>query len=176
MAFPKWLDVGGIQMNYNDDFREWLNIVRFSRNVCMLIPMEACIGYPLVVEQGVEYLIPFFRIVSNERTNRLSPPFAYLRVSYPASTILTFNNLCTLPEWKEIEWDEVVEYRECSNLALKINEYYNMICCYENAGNTIEQLDEMLLNYLDSISAENSTSSSLVIWYKKLIEEAKKYR
>ena len=54
-------------MNCDIDFKEWLNNIRFARKVCMLIPMEACMGFPIVVKQGSEYVIPFFKVTSTEQ-------------------------------------------------------------------------------------------------------------
>lgn len=163
-------------MNCNDDFKEWLNIVRFSRSVCMMIPMEACMGYPIVVKQGAEYILPFFKVVSSERVDRLSPPFAYLRVSYPKSAILTYNNLRTLSGWKEMKRDVIVEKRENYEVTSKIDDYYKAISCCENIGQNIEQQDELLLKCLYSQVIDNNDSSLLITWYKRLLDEARKYR
>lgn len=163
-------------MNYNADFKEWLNKVRFSRNVCMLIPMEACMGYPIVVEHGVEYIIPFFKVASIENTDKLTPPFAYLRINYPSTTILTYNNLRTLPEWKSIDWSLTAEKNDSYIIASKIENYYKALCCCENSSRIAEQQDELLLDCLYSQSVDSSNSPPLVVWYKKLIDESKKYR
>lgn len=163
-------------MKWGADFKGWLNKVRFSRNVCMLIPMEACMGYPIVVEQGVEYLIPFFKVISVDNTDKLSPPIAYLRISYPSGAILTYNNLRTLPEWKKFNWDIITEKRESCATAAKIEDYYGAICCRENSRQSAAQQDEMLLDCLYSQSIDNSGLPPLVAWYKKLIAEAEKYR
>lgn len=163
-------------MKYNADFKEWLNKTRFSRNICMLIPMEACMGYPIVVERGAEYIIPFFKVISIENTDKLSPPFAYLRINYPSAVILTYNNLRTLPEWKKLDWDVIAEKRENSTTAAKIEDYYKAVSCRENSRQNAEQLDELLLDCLYPQSIDNCDSPPLVVWYKKLIAEAKKYR
>lgn len=159
-------------MSYNADFKEWLNKIRFSRNVCMLIPMEACMGYPIVVEQGAEYMIPFFKVTSIENTDKLCPPFAYLRINYPSAAILTYNNLRTLPEWKCIDWSITTEKNENGTTASKIEEYYKTISCNENPFQIAEQQDQLLLDCLQL----QSMDGNLVVWYKKLIDEAKKYR
>ncbi len=175
MAFKGWLDVGGVQMSCNTDFKEWLNRVRFSRNVCMLIPMEAYMGHPIVVKQGVEYIIPFFRALSITNFDSTSPPFAYLRVKYPSMTILTYNNLRTLPEWKNIDWTTVVKNDKNNMMESKFIEYYKEICCSEISCKIVEQYDELLL---DCFCMESNDNNSFIIaeWYKKLISEAKKYR
>lgn len=163
-------------MNYVSGFKEWLNKVRFSRNVCMLIPMEACMGYPIVVEQGTEYIVPFFKVASIENTDKLSPPFAYLRINYPSASILTYNNLRSLPEWKGIDWDEIIEKDVSHASASRLEDYYKAICCHEDFLLTAERLDELLLDCLPLQSADNNNSLPLVVWYKKLIAEAKKFR
>ncbi len=163
-------------MNYNTDFKEWLNSIRFSRKVCMLIPMEACMGYPIVVKQGIEYIIPFFKVSSIEKTDTLSPPFAYLRINYPSATILTYNNLRTLPDWESIDWDVITEKNESHTTTSKIVNYYNTISSHEHMSYIAEQQDELLLDCLYSQSVDSNKVSSLVVWYKKLIAEAKKYR
>ncbi len=156
-----------------DDFKEWLNKVRFLRNVCMLIPMEACMGYPIVVKNGSEYMIPFFKVASIESTDTLSPPFAYIRIGYPTATILTYNNLRTLPDWREVDWSATINKVEGDVLESKIEDYYKKLCdCVCLPQN--EELNDKLL--LDSLRCENSNSHSLIVWYKKLIEEAQKYR
>ena len=162
-------------MNYDIDFKEWLNNIRFSRKVCMLIPMEACMGFPIVVKQGVEYVIPFFKVASTEKTDTLSPPFAYLRISYPSATILTYNNLRTLPEWKDIDWNVFAEKNENRTTTSKLKKYHTAITNQEMVSCFDEQ-DELLLECLNSQSADSNKESPLVIWYKKLIVEAKKYR
>lgn len=163
-------------MNHNIDFKEWLNNVRFSRKVCMLIPMEACMGYPVVVKQGIEYIIPFFKVASTRKTDTLSPPFAYLRLSYPSAAILTYNNLRTLPEWEHIDWNAITEKNETCTTTSKLENYYKVISNQELMMYLNEQQDELLLDCLYSQSADSNKASSLVIWYKKLIAEAKKYR
>jgi len=161
-------------MNCDIDFKDWLNSIRFSRNVCMLIPMEACMGFPIVVKHGDEYIIPFFKVMSTEKTDILSPPFAYLRISFPSAAILTYNNLRTLPEWKDIDWDVIAEKNETAHTP-KLKEYYKVITNQELVSRFDEQ-DELLLECLNAQSADSNQESHLVIWYKKLITEAKKYR
>lgn len=162
-------------MNWDIDFKEWLNSIRFSRKVCMLIPMEACMGFPVVVRHGAEYIIPFFKVTSTEKTDTLSPPFAYLRISYPSATILTYNNLRTLPDWKDIDWNIIAEKNENRTTTPKLKKYYTAITNQELVSCFDEQ-DELLLECLNSQSADSNKESPLVIWYKKLIAEAKKYR
>ena len=161
-------------MNCDIDFKEWLNNIRFARKVCMLIPMEACMGFPIVVKQGSEYVIPFFKVTSTEQTDTMSPPFAYLRISYPSATILTYNNLRTLPGWKDIDWNVIAEKNENAHTP-KLKEYYKVITNQELVSRFDEQ-DELLLECLNFQSADSNQASPLVIWYKKLIDEAKKYR
>lgn len=161
-------------MNCDIDFKEWLNNIRFARKVCMLIPMEACMGFPIVVKQGSEYVIPFFKVTSTEQTDTMSPPFAYLRISYPSATILTYNNLRTLPGWKDIDWNVIAEKNENAHTP-KLKEYYKVITNQELVSRFDEQ-DELLLECLNFQSADSNQESPLVIWYKKLIDEAKKYR
>lgn len=161
-------------MNCDIDFKEWLNSIRFFRKVCMLIPMEACMGFPIVVRHGDEYIIPFFKVTSTEKTDILSPPFAYLRISFPSAAILTYNNLRTLPEWKDIDWNVIAERKEAAHTP-KLKEYYKAITNQELVSRFEEQ-DELLLEYLNSQTADINLGSPLVIWYKKLITEAKKYR
>ena len=161
-------------MNCDIDFKDWLNSIRFSRKVCMLIPMEACMGFPIVVKHGDEYIIPFFKVTSTEKTDILSPPFAYLRISFPSAAILTYNNLRTLPEWKDIDWDVIAEKNETAHTP-KLKEYYKVITNPELVSRFDEQ-DELLLECLNAQSADSNQESHLVIWYKKLITEAKKYR
>jgi len=162
-------------MNYDIDFKEWLSNIRFSRKICMLIPMEACMGFPIVVKQGSEYVIPFFKVASTEQTDTMSPPFAYLRISYPSATILTYNNLRTLPEWNDIDWNVVIEKNENRTTSLTLKKYYETITNQEIVSRFDEQ-DELLLECLNFQSADSNQESPLVIWYKKLIDEAKKYR
>ena len=162
-------------MNYDIDFKEWLSNVRFSRKICMLIPMEACMGFPIVVKQGSEYVIPFFKVTSTEQTDTMSPPFAYLRISYPSATILTYNNLRTLPEWNDIDWNVIIEKNENRTTSLTLKKYYETITNQEIVSRFDEQ-DELLLECLNFQSADSNQESPLVIWYKKLIDEAKKYR
>lgn len=162
-------------MNCDDDFKEWLSNIRFSRKICMLIPMEACMGFPIVVKQGSEYIIPFFKVASAEKTDIMSPPFAYLRISYPEAAILTYNNLRTLPEWKDIDWNEIAEKNENRTTASKLNDYYKAITNPEHVSCFADQ-DEQLLECLNSHSADSNKESPLIVWYKKLIAEAKKYR
>lgn len=162
-------------MNRDIDFKEWLNSIRFSRRVCMLIPMEACIGFPVVVKHGAEYIIPFFEVTSTKKTDTLSPPFAYLRISYPSGTILTYNDLHTLPEWRDIDRSVIVEKNENRAAALKSENYYKAITSQEFVSCPAKQ-DELLLECLRSQAADSNSGSALVIWYKKLIAEAKKYR
>ena len=161
-------------MNCDIDFKEWLNNIRFARKVCMLIPMEACMGFPIVVKQGSEYVIPFFKVTSTEQTDTMSPPFAYLRISYPSATILTYNNLRTLPGWKDIDWNVIAEKNENAHTP-KLKEYYKVITNQELVSRFDEQ-DELLLECLNFQSADSNQESPPVIWYKKLIDEAKKYR
>ena len=163
-------------MNRAADFKEWLSKTRFSRSVCMLIPMEACMGYPVVVERGEEYLIPFFRVASSEKTDKLSPPFAYLRIRYPSAAILTYNNLRTLPEWKTINWDVLAEKGGDHMTAAKLEEYYGAICRRENTPQSARRQDELLLDCLQVRSAGGSGAHPLAVWYKMLIAEAEKYR
>ena len=162
-------------MNQVADFKEWLNKVRFSRNICMLIPMEACMGYPIIVKNGREYIIPFFKVKSVENMDELTPPFAYIRIQYPCATILTYNNLRTLPEWKNIDWNKIALKNERCTLC-GIEYYYDAICGYENSYQIADRLDEILLDCLNQKSTDYTNLSPLVTWYKKLIEEAKKYR
>lgn len=162
-------------MNCDIDFKEWLNSIRFSRKVCMLIPMEACMGVPVVVRHGIEYIIPFFKVTSTQKMDTLSPPFAYLRISYPSATILTYNNLRTLPEWKDIDWNVIAEKNENRTAALKLKKYYEAITNKEIVSCFDEQ-DELLLACLNSQNADSNKESPLVTWYKKMIAEAKKYR
>ncbi|MBQ8836055.1 MAG: hypothetical protein IJ002_00940 [Clostridia bacterium] len=162
-------------MNYDIDFKEWLNNIRFSRKVCMLIPMEACMGFPIAVKQGTEYIVPFFKVTSTEKMDTLSPPFAYLRIGYPSATILTYNNLRTLPEWKDIDWNVIAEKNENRTITQKLKKYYTVITNQELLSCFDEQ-DELLLECLNFQSVDSNQESPLVIWYKKLIAEAKKYR
>ena len=136
--------------------------------------MEACMGFPIVVKQGSEYVIPFFKVTSTEQTDTMSPPFAYLRISYPSATILTYNNLRTLPGWKDIDWNVIAEKNENAHTP-KLKEYYKVITNQELVSRFDEQ-DELLLECLNFQSADSNQESPLVIWYKKLIDEAKKYR
>ena len=161
-------------MNCDIDFKEWLNNIRFARKVCMLIPMEACMGFTIVLKLGSEYVIPFFKVTSTEQTDTMSPPFAYLRISYPSATILTYNNLRTLPGWKDIDWNVIAEKNENAHTP-KLKEYYKVITNQELVSRFDEQ-DELLLECLNFQSADSNQESPLVIWYKKLIDEAKKYR
>ncbi len=162
-------------MNCDIDFREWLNSFRFSRKVCMLIPMEACMGFPIVVKQNAEYILPFFKVTSTEKTDTLSPPFAYLRINYPSATILTYNNLRTLPWWKDIDWNVITDKSENRTKTSKLENYYKAITNQEPEACFAEQ-DELLLECLYSQSADSNREPFPVIWYKKLIAEAKKYR
>ena len=162
-------------MNCDIDFKEWLSNIRFSRKICMLIPMEACMGYPIVVKQGSEYVLPFFKVTSTEKTDTMSPPFAYLRINYPAATILTYNNLRTLPEWKDIVWDEIAEKKDNSTATSILNNYYKAIVNLEQVMCFADQ-DKQLLECLNSLSTDCNKESPLIVWYKKLIAEAKKYR
>ena len=161
-------------MTGNIDFKEWLNSIRFSRKVCMLIPMEACMGVPVVVRHGDEYIIPFFKVTSTEKTDALSPPFAYLRIRYPSATILTYNDLRSLPDWKDIDWNGIAEKNEPTH-ATKLQKYYTDITNHE-LGSRFEEQDELLLACMNAQSADSNQEFPLVIWYKKLISEAKKYR
>lgn len=162
-------------MNCDIDFKEWLNNIRFARKVCMLIPMEACMGFPIVVKQGSEYVIPFFKVASTEQTDTMSPPFAYLRISYPSATILTYNNLRTLPEWNDIDWNVIIEKNENRTTSLTLKKYYETITNQEIVS-CFDKQDKLLLACLNSQTADNNKEYPLVIWYKKLIAEAKKYR
>lgn len=162
-------------MNYNADFKEWLNKVRFSRNVCMLIPMESCMGYPIVVKRGKEFVIPFFKVTSTEKIDTLSPPFAYLRISFPSASILTYNNLRTLPEWKDIDWNINVEHEKSNKIASKLDNYYSTISSHEDLHMSSDHQDDLLLDCI-SQQSEDSNITHLVTWYKKLFNEAKKYR
>lgn len=162
-------------MKCDIDFKEWLSSIRFSRMVCMLIPMEACMGVPVVVKRGAEYIIPFFKVTSTEKTDTLSPPFAYLRINYPSAVILTYNNLSALPEWKDIDWNIIAEKNENCITTSKLKNYYKAIANQESESCFAEQ-DELLLECLSSQTADGNKESALVIWYKKLIAEAKKYR
>ncbi len=163
-------------MSCKTDFKEWLTAVRYSRNVCMLIPMEACMGHPIVVKQGVEYIVPFFKVSSVENTDKLTAPFAYLRISYPSVTILTYNSLYTLPEWRETDWNEICEASVNSVSASKIEDYYRSVSCGESSECSAEQQDELLLECLLSQSGGSNDSYPPALWYQKLIAEAKKYR
>lgn len=160
-------------MNYYDDFKDWLNKVRFSRNVCLLMPMEACMGCPVVVKNGAEYIIPFFKVASTQCTDILSPPFAYVRINYPSARILTYNNLRTLPDWNDIDWNATVNRGNNDTIASKIEEYYKKLCDCSCLLQNEEYYDKLLL---DSLCYENSNLHLLIVWYKKLIGEAKKYR
>ena len=162
-------------MNYNSDFKEWLAGIRFSRKVCMLIPMEACMGLPIVIRPGEEYLLPFFSVASGERTDTLSPPFAYLRISYPSAAILTYNSLRSLPGWKDMDWSATAEKNETGGVSAKLEEYYSAIRAPEVPAQWAGRQDEMLMNGLYALSS-NSANSPLVVWYQKLIAEAEKYR
>ena len=142
----------------------------------MLIPMEACMGHPIVVEQGAEFIIPFFRVISVDSTDKLSPPFAYLRISCPSAAILTYNNLRTLPEWKNFDWDAIADKSENYIAASKLEEYYEAICCREKSGQSVERQDELLLDCLYPQPVNNGDPPPLAVWYKKLIAEAEKYR
>ena len=57
----------------------------------------------------------------------------------------------------------------------KLKEYYKVITNQELVSRFDEQ-DELLLECLNFQSADSNQESPLVIWYKKLIDEAKKYR
>ncbi len=162
-------------MNCDIDFKEWLTNIRFSRKVCMLIPMEACMGFPVVVKQGSEYVIPFFKVSSTEKTDTLSPPFAYLRISYPSASILTYNNLRSLPEWNDIDWNAVAEKDESRVTTSKLNNYYRAITDQKPVSCFTDR-DEQLLECLNAQAPDSSKKSPLIVWYKKLIAEAKKYR
>lgn len=157
------------------DFKQWLTGVRYSRNVCMLVPMEACMGHPIVVKQGIEYIIPFFKVASTENTDKLSPPFAYIRIKYPINTVLTYNSLYTMPRWRDIDWNKSAELTESGRSSSGIEDYYKKISCNESYELSVEQTDDLLIECL-SKQTENNNLSLLVVWYKKLIEEAKKYR
>lgn len=87
----------------NPDIRNWLWSFRTRRNVCMLIPMEAAMGYPIEIKNAAEYLIPFYRLSPAE--NCCYPPFAYIRASYPGGGILTYSELRTLPGWRGTDWN-----------------------------------------------------------------------
>ena len=163
-------------MNGDIDFFEWLGSIRLSRKVCMLIPMEACMGFPVVVRQGTEYILPFFKTASAQKNDILSPPFAYLRVSFPAGDILTYNHLRTLPEWRNIDWNETVETHSDRCTASELKKYYEIISRNEPASCTVYQQDARLCSCLHSLTNDSSQASSLVGWYQKLIDEAKKYR
>ena len=162
-------------MNYNSDFKEWLTGVRFSRKVCMLIPMEACMGLPIAIRPGEEYLLPFFGVASGERTDTLLPPFAYLRISYPSAAILTYNSLRTLPAWRNMDWSATVERNETGGTSAKLEDYYSAISAQQFPAQTTGQPDELLMDSLNALSS-NRTNSLLAVWYRKLIAEAEKYR
>lgn len=162
-------------MSCDIDLKEWLNSIRFSRKVCMLIPMEACMGLPVVVRPGEEYIIPFFKVASAEKTDTLSPPFAYLRISYPSAAILTYNNLRTLPEWKDMDWNAIAEKQKGCGSTAEIKKYCTVITKQEPVPRFDEQ-DELLLACLNARSAGSDREAPLVNWYRKLIAEAKKYR
>lgn len=149
------------------DLREWLSVVRYSRNICMLIPMEACMGYPIAIKQGEEFIVPFFRVVSTKNTDRLFPPFAYIRISYPSGTILTYNNLRTLSDWKEIDWNSTADNADSGERVRRIDSYYRALFDQSYTLPDNEYFDELL---------SDSFNQPLAVWYKKLIAEAKKYR
>lgn len=156
-------------------FREWLNKARFSRNVCMLIPMEACMGHPIVVERGAEFILPFFRATSVGATDKLGPPFAYLRLRYPSAEILTYNHLRTLPAWKSLDWDVLADTGG-RDTAAKLESYYESICRRDGPRQSAERQDGLLLDCLGPRSAGNGGPPPLVAWYRMLIAEAEKYR
>ena len=131
-------------------------------------------GFPIVVKQGCEYVIPFFKVSSTEKTDTMSPPFAYLRVSYPTATILTYNNLRSLPEWKDVDWNESTIKNENRATASKLNQYYRAI--RSEQGTCFADQDQLLLECLNAGSPDSGKESPLIGWYQKLIAEAKKYR
>ncbi len=154
-------------MNNYADFKEWLSAVRYSRNVSMLIPMEACMGYPVAVKQGEEFILPFFRALSTKNMDRLSPPFCYIRISYPSGMILTYNNLRTLPDWEDVDWNSTLDNTDSGERTPKLDKYYKALVGGSCEPPDDEQLDGLLLC---------SLSQPLSEWYEKLIAEAKKYR
>ena len=157
-------------MMISTDFRDWLSRFRLSRNVCMLIPMEACMGHPVVVVPGEEYLLPFFKVASTENTRGMTPPFAYLRVRYPSGEILTYNNLRTIPRWKTMDWDRIAVKQDGPAVSAMLERYYEGI--FDRDG----QWDKMLLDCLQLQSGEDNLYPPLVLWYQKLIFEAERYR
>lgn len=75
----------------NGNIKVWLRNIRADSTLCMLIPMEASIGYPLEISAGREYMLPFFFTDLKKRV--CYPPFAYTVVSYPEGEILAYKNL-----------------------------------------------------------------------------------
>ena len=141
----------------------------------MLIPMEACMGYPIAVFPGLEYLLPFFRVSSAGSLETLSPPFAYIRLRYPDQTILTYNDLRTLPDWKGTDWDAETKWDVSGDTAW-LQTYYSLICGGD--GEDIARMDQFLLERLWRRDTDRPgyNSSPIAAWYEKLTIEAEKYR
>lgn len=74
--------------------------------------------------------------------------------------------------WKDIDWNSFAEKSENRTMTSKLNNHYRKITVKEPVSCFAEQ-DGLLLECLYSRSADSNKETVLVIWYKKLIAEAK---
>lgn len=87
--------------NFNGNMRAWLRKFRSDRTLCMLIPMEASICYPIEITAGREYMLPFF--FTDLKNGVCYPPFAYAVASFPHGEILAFKNLAKSRLYEDID-------------------------------------------------------------------------
>ena len=147
------------------NIRDWFRNIRTGSLMCMLIPMEASMGYPIEVKNGEEYMLPFYKTDIAHKV--CYPPFAYVRVSFPKGEILAYNDLRCNRAWSEVDREAPIG-----------------ICdSYKTAGDYYEFLSNRVYNHKDTeLSADEvlreciaCKRSGLIEYYDLLIKEKVKF-
>ena len=166
--------------------KKWFAKRRLSREICMLIPMEAAMGLPVEIVSGSEYLIPFYICRSGHPLDKgargsypnsddLSvfeyyPPFAYVRLSYPDGRLLDYCDLRAATGWRRIDCaaeivDAVVPSEESSD------EYYRVL-----TGAGRDGLDDRMPDVSETLrDCIKSQRPGLLPYYEKLLTERERF-
>ena len=149
----------------NTSIKAWLRNIRAQRTLCMLIPMEASIGYPLEISAGKEYMLPF--LFTDLKKGICYPPFAYIIVSYPDGEILAYKNLAKSKLYDEIDINSpLLVHTDTVNCC----DYYEYLSnrIHGEKNTTSLSVDDVLRKCVDN------HCSALAGYYDLLIKEKEK--
>ena len=138
-----------------DAFIGWLHDLRYSRMVCMLLPTDAVMAYPIpVVRSGERMLVvPFFEVAADEAYR----PYGFIAVPYGGERIVAYS----AAPWLESVGAETL--RLYSGNAQQMDAYYVRLAKWEAPDKA--QCAELQSALLDMLKPD------LAGFYRSIISE-----